>query len=142
MKLVGTTEADFLRIAERSLFEVTLDSLDLLLGRTLLFRRNRVGDRSIIAILQNRNSRRDQLFVPAGKSAITQERLQKRSKSHRQRRGVRDGLEHIRHDAPLLEQSVIEGSDLRRDLISLEHWDARLLLFSGHPRKPSVSRTE
>ena len=29
-----------------------------------------------------------------------------------------------------------------RDLISLEHWDARLLLFSGHPKKPSVSRTE
>ena len=50
-----------------------------------------------------------------------------------QRRCMRDGLKHIRDDAPLLDQGVIESTDIWRDLVPLEHRDARLFVFP-HPK--------
>ena len=96
-----------------------VESLANVLGGTLLFRRNRVGGDSIIAILEPGDAGCDQFFVRAGQRAISHEWFQERDNTLRQRRSMGDGLEHVGHYAPLLKESVVDGADLGRDLIAL-----------------------
>ena len=119
MKFVGTAQTDLFRLGERSLFEVALHGFDLILGSTLLFRRNRVRGDSIIAILKPGDAGCNQFFVGAGQRAISHERLEERGNTLRQRRSMRNGFEHVGHYAPLLKESVVNGADLGGDLVAL-----------------------
>jgi len=51
VKLVGAAEANFFCLAEWTFFKVALNGLDLSIASSFLFRRNRVGSGSIIAVL-------------------------------------------------------------------------------------------
>ena len=126
MQPIGTTQAQFLRLGERSALEIGFDRGYVLFRRPFLPGGERVRRHRVDRTLQHRHPCGHQLFIPAGQSAVTQQRLQQSGETHGQGRGVGHGLEHVRHDAALLQQGIVQNGELGRDLLPLEHRNAAL----------------
>src|SRR6266436_6884919 len=115
------------------------DSLEV--SGAFLFRGERVRRNRVLGVVQNRETRCHQLFIPAGQSAVTEQRLQESGDALGQSGRVRKGLEHVGYDAPLLEQGVVDGGDFQTDLVSLEQGDAGRDRFLRHVRRHTAART-
>src|SRR5207249_4460691 len=101
MQPVSAPQTQFLRIRKRPRFEIRLNSGDLHITCALLFSRCRVPSRRIFRPAQDRHTRGDQLFIPAGQSTVAEKRLKQRGEAKGENWRVSHGFEHVGNNAAL-----------------------------------------
>src|SRR5205807_127852 len=132
-------EPSFLRFAERPPLAIALGGGTLLFGRSFLSGGKRVSSDGILRIVEDREACGDQLLIPSRQGAIAEQRFKESRNAQRERRCVRERLEHVGNDAPLLQQGVIDSGDFRRNLVALQQRNSGR--DRGHVRSHTAVRT-
>jgi len=102
------------------------------LGGSLLAGRKRVSSDRILRAVEDRQSHSHEFLIVTGQCPVAEERLQVSRSRQRQARCVSKRLEHVRNDAPLRKQGVIDTGDFRRNLMTLEQRNPRGRRSAAH----------
>ena len=119
MEKAGIAEAGLFFFGEGTGFEGVV-TRDLAERRAALEGEKTVRADAIVAAVQRSDAGRDQFLIPAAQRALGHERFEEGCDPQNEIGYAGERLEHIGHDAAVGQQLVVEGSDLRRNLVALQ----------------------